>query len=398
MSCRCPIGSLILAVLLVALGAAGAAEARTWYVERDGSGDFTVIQDAVDAAASGDTIRIGPGRFDEGQMVSPPGWTEYVRVLVSQAELTIVGSGASTIIGQTETWDLSQGRHKGIVAHGWWGNQHIVIRDIRFENMGEAILVGGSNTAEVLDCSFWHNFRSTVTFDGNVLYVQDCRFENVERNGYHVLALDQGRVEIRDSELLLYHYHQWVQQAVNFTNVAEGLIEDCVFRGGMGVSVGTTGSTEVRRCLFENQWYASTNVGDRGTLVIEECTYRNVNVAIGVDVYNVTVIVRNCVVESVIDCSVHVNDRMHVSIQDSDLAHGERGAVYVLNCSTSPPPILDFTNNYWGTDDPEEIAALIRDRNDDPAVCAYVNFVPFRSHSVPVQQQTWTEVKGLFRD
>ncbi|MBE0568033.1 MAG: hypothetical protein IH621_18915 [Krumholzibacteria bacterium] len=41
------------------------AEARTWRVEKDGSGDYTVIQDALDAAASGDTIQIGPGRFED---------------------------------------------------------------------------------------------------------------------------------------------------------------------------------------------------------------------------------------------------------------------------------------------------------------------------------------------
>lgn len=55
--------TVFLAMMLASLLASG-AEARTWRVERDGSGDYTIIQDAVDAAASGDTIRIGPGRFD----------------------------------------------------------------------------------------------------------------------------------------------------------------------------------------------------------------------------------------------------------------------------------------------------------------------------------------------
>ena len=49
-------------VVAVLLGLALPVAARTWRVEKDGSGDFTVIQDAVDAAAAGDTIRIGPGR------------------------------------------------------------------------------------------------------------------------------------------------------------------------------------------------------------------------------------------------------------------------------------------------------------------------------------------------
>ncbi len=47
------------------LAIASGSQARTWRVERDGSGDFVVIQDAVDAASPGDVIQLGPGRFDE---------------------------------------------------------------------------------------------------------------------------------------------------------------------------------------------------------------------------------------------------------------------------------------------------------------------------------------------
>ena len=41
---------------LVVLGIALPTVATTWYVEQDGSGDFTVIQHAVNAASAGDTI------------------------------------------------------------------------------------------------------------------------------------------------------------------------------------------------------------------------------------------------------------------------------------------------------------------------------------------------------
>ena len=51
------VGALFCTVLL--------AHASTWHVERDGSGDFTTIQPAVDASAPGDTIHIGPGEYTE---------------------------------------------------------------------------------------------------------------------------------------------------------------------------------------------------------------------------------------------------------------------------------------------------------------------------------------------
>ena len=89
------------------------ASAKSWRVQRDGSADYTVIQDAVDVAASGDTILIGPGRFNEQRYWSFPGWSDSVRVVVPQRELTLIGSGPATIIGQTEPWELEQGAHKG---------------------------------------------------------------------------------------------------------------------------------------------------------------------------------------------------------------------------------------------------------------------------------------------
>ncbi len=83
------------AIVVVGLliGLAMPARARTWHVEKDGSGDFTVIQAAVDAAAPGDTIRIGAGQFRETRPFTTPGWTENVNVAITTDRLTILGSG-----------------------------------------------------------------------------------------------------------------------------------------------------------------------------------------------------------------------------------------------------------------------------------------------------------------
>lgn len=47
----------ILTLGLLAL--ACSAHATTWRVEKDGTGDFTIIQDALDAAADADTVLVG---------------------------------------------------------------------------------------------------------------------------------------------------------------------------------------------------------------------------------------------------------------------------------------------------------------------------------------------------
>ena len=54
-----------LALTALFLVVASGGMSATWHVAKDGSGDFTVIQDAVDAASAGDTIWIHAGRYEE---------------------------------------------------------------------------------------------------------------------------------------------------------------------------------------------------------------------------------------------------------------------------------------------------------------------------------------------
>ncbi|MDD5718878.1 MAG: right-handed parallel beta-helix repeat-containing protein [Candidatus Krumholzibacteria bacterium] len=396
---RSPAAAWLLATSLAVGGlvAPVTLQARTWYVERDGSGDFAVIQDAVDAAASGDTIRIGRGRFNEGQMVDLAGGAQYIRVLVRPQELTIIGSKEDTIIGLEESWDLSQGMHMGILALPIFGSERIVVEDIKFENMGYGINVQ-DNTVKIIRCMFENNHYSLVSFDGLSLTVDDCRFSHLARDGRHITGINQSQAIVRDCEFVLAYEHQWPQIAVSFTNVASSTIENCSFVGGVGaVHVGLAGHHTVSNCTFFNQQISSVSVGYYASLTIADCVFQHIRMALRAWDHG-TLDAQRCVVESPYDGSVWVDLSTTVSVRDSDLASGSRGAVWVENCWTSPPPTLDFTNNYWGTDDADDIAVLIHDRNDDEAVCAYVNFVPYRSHSVPIEQKTWSEVKGLFRE
>ena len=52
---------LTIGLCVLALG----SSAATWHVAKDGSGDFMVIQDAIDAASPGDTVWIHAGRYEE---------------------------------------------------------------------------------------------------------------------------------------------------------------------------------------------------------------------------------------------------------------------------------------------------------------------------------------------
>jgi len=105
-------------ILLMALCFTAASQAATWRVERDGSGDFTTIQPALDGAAAGDTILIGPGFYTECMMVTLPGWSWPIEVYayVRRDDLTIIGESPETVIIGPETADFHDFGPKGFVS------------------------------------------------------------------------------------------------------------------------------------------------------------------------------------------------------------------------------------------------------------------------------------------
>ena len=130
------------------------ADGAVLYVEKDGSGDFTVIQAAVDAASDGDIIMIGAGRFDDYETV--PNWGD-LRVWVRDGKsLTFQGAGPEeTIIGPSEWPGDYQGW--GIVSSR--DMMTIQIKGIRFENLDVLAVELNSNNAVVENCKFFNRRR-----------------------------------------------------------------------------------------------------------------------------------------------------------------------------------------------------------------------------------------------
>ena len=58
---------------------------------------------------------------------------------------------------------------------------------------------------------------------------------------------------------------------------------------------------------------------------------------------------------------------------------------------------LDFTDNYWGTDNPDSIQAWIRDRNDSEDACYFVDYEPFSDVPLPTERKTMGGLKAMFR-
>jgi hypothetical protein len=382
---------------LLTFAATTSATAHTWRVERDGSGDFAVIQDAVDAAASGDTIRIGPGRYNEGQIVTCPGWSEFVRVLVTQAELTLLGSGPETIIGQENAWDLSQGDHKGVAAGSLWGAQAITIEGVHFENMGDGVYADVV-APTIKNCTFRNNYYSLTVFQGNLAVVENCQFEGQPRDGTHIFVWNSGRCEIRDSSFILADYSQWSTKHVSITGTDESVIERCEFQGGTsGTAVSYGGPSFISNCTFLRQSNIALWAGPGQTLTVEDCAFREVRAMTVTGWTDTHLIARRCVFEDVVDCTIQIHFAGIIDIQDCDLDRGLLGVVWMDDTCIKTPALIDLRNNYWGTDNADSIQAWIRDSNDSPNTCGTVLYEPFENQSTPTERVTWGTVKSLFR-
>jgi hypothetical protein len=380
----------------------GEAAAGTLYVEQDGSGDFTVIQDAVDAAASGDTIRVGVGRFDEKEYYSFPGWSDSVRVVVHQHELTIIGSGDETIIGQLEPWEMDQGAHKGIVAGTLLGNSIIRVENLRFDNMREGLYTSHTSPCEVWvnGCSFYANLYSLwMSSEGGSVEISDCNFLHMPRDGAHVAAWGQTDLVLRRCTLRLLDYHQWSQSHLSLVGVQQALVEDCEFlEGAEGIKISYGGPTTIRNCQFDGQSIDAIFPAILSIVTVGNCEFRDQNRIMEFGTSDNQVTMLDCVVEDVADCTFQLRYAGIFEVHRCDLARGSRGTVWVDDRSDPCDPVtLDMTDNYWGTDNPDSIAAWIRDRNDSDQACFYIDYEPYRDVSTPVESMSLSEFKALMR-
>ncbi len=157
--------------------------AKVWHVARDGSGQFTLIQDAIEQASSGDTILIKAGRYAEDVTVH------------SKDHLRIIGEGLDRVIilGEKRVGSLHIGKWPygatnvtiqglTVIQHGGLGvgifnGSGVHLKQVRVEGMIfsqqvknvhlEDCIIGESETTGVAFAN------STGRLTGNRIYGND---------------------------------------------------------------------------------------------------------------------------------------------------------------------------------------------------------------------------------
>ena len=386
-------------VLGCLLLAPGFATGRTLVVERDGSGEYTVIQDALDVAAVGDTVRIGPGRYDDFRVHTfDLGGTGAAIMVPTVSPLTIVGTDwDSVIVGPAVVTPKFQGYQTACIAQDEFPENGIEVRNISFEKTdvitavrephtfvrcrfrfmaSSAIQLGNAPDLHVLDCEFESSqagyTEGILGFSGGHnpgLVVQDCTFRKL---GACISPTGAADLEISGC------YFEDVGVAVFVSEGSTGVIRDCV----VGPSIPevtrmaiTSGSVvDLERLRFSEKSGAQLQLFDAGTQVTG----------------------RNLVLTGGTFYTVMVATGASLTLRDCDILNGGgQGTVQSTNLTTTDG-VVDLRECYWGTTDSTQIAQWIYDGNEDP-LFTKVQYQPFRTSSVPAEEKSVGGFKALFR-
>lgn len=389
---------LMLLLCLIPLSASG----RTITVAKDGSGEFAVIQHAVDVAQPGDTIEVGPGQYIDVHLVQFPLEVAYVAVLLATPNVTIRGVGATTpIIGFVRTTPEFNGhRTAGIVVQS--NADGGMLENIRVEHM--AVLVSLLAPMTFIDCSF----RSPAEFGVGLGAIDGSRFVRCSFSGPD------------DGSYITGHVIGFVGQ-----NNPNAVFEDCSMVGKVGFGIRISGAPgfRVERCIFSGL-IVGLHVGGAVGGIIRDCVFEEIErVDVSVDEGS-DVVLENTVLGSTSLTTLSIGapcrlvgrqNRLYgsarrtvetlggvdLTLTEGDILNGGGLSVEVLSPAAYTARI-DLRNNYWGATDLNQIATWIRDGNDPPppgcwyCPAAAVDYLPVLQGTVPNVESTFGGLKARF--
>lgn len=392
--------SILLFLLLGLLVQGTLAVAAVIHVEKDGSGDFTVIQEAVDAAADGDVIMIGSGRFDD--FVTDPQWGDFRVWTHGDKSLTFLGAGPEETIIGPEVYD---GLYRGWGIYCSPGSVTIRIEGIRFENLDRAGAVLHCDNVELENCVFEKCHDVFVTFGEESATITNCQFYNSLESYTEAMFCRARHVEV--SGVLVQNCRRGLM--CDFYGTNDISVTNSVFDGG-GVGLGgiffdNCGGV-VTDCSFIDLGSVGFSCTQGGNISFQNNVFEGINGIFGLigkaiamdggdsffatgNVFSSTDICFK--LDAPFDTfEVHNN---HIFRNESDEGH-----FVITNDDWNYWELhWDFTNNYWGTTDPDEVSQWIIDGYDSDEVTMYVDFLPMAGGPVSTESISLDGLKAMFR-
>lgn len=375
---------ILLAVLLL-VGAPAVGQATAWLVARDGSGDFTTIQPAVDAAAPGDTILIAAGRYTERQTVTLHGWEWPIEVyvLVHTDNLTFVGLSRDEVVIGPDTAEFVDFGPNGIVFEDVARGD---VRSLTAINMYGGIYTEAASVVE--DCRFLGCGHGVAGFCAGSLVVSRCDFQDSQYIG--VVSFDPTtRFEVLDST---FEGNEYAVVAVTTPNVS---VRNCVIQGGnTGIQFEKGSVGEIVGCHISDCFSTGLDIAQGASANLVDNTVRGGQVQLRIESGPVTG------TGNILHGGSYSTVRLYPAVVTLHGNHILAGGGYLAMANSwlgAPEWHYDLRDNYWGIADRDSIAALILDGYDDPLEQGFIDFQPFSTVPLPSERQSLGGVKNLYR-
>jgi len=376
---------LLAAVLIVGVGVSVAA-AAVLHVEQDGSGDYVLIQDAVNAAADGDTILIGPGQYDDLQ---PRGVNSVVCVAYweDSRNLAFIGENADSVTIGPATYTPSGTGPQGIHQHE---PADLRVESLSFRNLAAGV-VAGRGKLYVLNSTFTTGDDGLFVQYPDSCIVAGCAFFDYDTSSLEVFSANY--VEVADCE--------FTRAPIYLGSTSNGVIRRCVVDAGSFLVCADAGGS-IEDCDIH-----CDDIG-RSCLDFENCQAIDLggNTIQGGGV-NMTMVGPSTVISAsnnafLSPMSIYAN--FNVDSGATFIAHNNDiragfNASYIVSASQyleGSTATIDMGNNYWfENSNAAALDSLIYDGNDDPNIHVIVNYEPIRTESVPVEGESRGGLKAL---
>ena len=385
----------IAALLLIA----SSCLAFTWHVEQDGSGDYEIIQHAVDVAAVGDTILIGPGRYDQYWEFAPElNWWAVVGVLTDS--LTFIGTSRDEVIIGTDyeypVYPDTKDSH-GITTRSpapW-----MVVENITFENMKKGVRChpGG----EVRNCLFRYIADFGVFSEASMgacpecpFLVEDCEFID-DRGSKAVSALVNSS---STSSTTIQRVNSYDGGGF-YTTHPNVTIDDCVIEDSLDGITREGGVIHADNCIIRR---TRNNINGSGEPESTDIFCNNIRVEESyesdVQINGGKVDAENCVFTNEGEWGIIMIGRSSAEFHNSHIFRS--GAPYAIDLTYHQwvlDGVVHFENNWWGTADPDSVADMIYDHADSNDIPTTVSFEPILLGPAANKKKSFGGMKQLFR-
>ena len=375
------------AALMLTAVLTSATQAATIRVARDGTGDYSIVPEAVRAAAAGDTILIAAGVYPEVQIAETPGGPIAFVGRVEVDDLTVIGAGPDDVIlgPEVPAADLEIG--PGGFQTSVDGN--VRVRGVTVRNLRAGVWGNGA-WVEVEDCRFVGNFYGVAMTTSGAGSVRDCEFESSESRGVIVFNSRGGSgSSVEDSRFIDNTF------GVDF-QPSGCSVRGSTFSGGfVGVQVSFGGSADVRDCTFSGMISVGVNVSNSAGYLYDN-RFED-DMAVNIKVGGLLVGSGN---ELLGGSSTTLRITGLQSTLDFHGNHILNGGGWSVSArfSAGPPLIIhDFSGNYWGTIDTDQIDAWIEDRFDNPAVnYVVIDYLPLAEGPISSETSSFGGLKARF--